>query len=265
MIRKLTPTDKELILDYGYKHERENVFVIGSFAQYEDTFAQNQYWGYFEGEKCKGIAYYATRWKDLVVHAESPAIIPQFAEAALQAGVEIGCTASFSRFANPLVDYLKTKRFQVTKHSPETVYLLEKAYFVSSATGQESIATKADIDELVELLTGKKPDEITNLDRSRVKPNQEFILRREEEIVSKANIHGSTKNYFQVGGVVTKEAYRRKGYARRVVSFLCQHYFDQGKKYGLLFTGNENQAAQRLYESIGFRPVDTFVIAEFES
>ncbi len=86
----------------------------------------------------------------------------------------------------------------------------------------------------------------------------------DNRIVAKANIHGSSRNYFQIGGVGTLAAYRNRGYAKQVMSALCRHYFSSGLPFGLLFTGKDNGAAQKVYRDLGFKEVDEFIIAEYE-
>ena len=266
MIRKLTAPDKPLILDYCYKNERENLFVLGSFEVYDDTFKENQYWGYFEDDEMKGLAYFATRWGNLIIHASDPEVVKKFVDEAIKSGVKIEGTASFAKSAEPMTKCLKEKYgFKIKKFSEETVYILEKSDFQDLSSGSEEIASSSDIDELVCFGTGKKPNEISHLDRKRINPSNEYILRKDGMIVSKANIHGVSKSYFQIGGVGTRDEYRRKGYAQQVVCFLCKHFFEKGKSHGLLFTGDDNHAAQKLYKGLGFRPVDKFIIAEFKN
>ena len=60
----------------------------------------------------------------------------------------------------------------------------------------------------------------------------------------------------QVGGVYTPPEWRRKGFARAAMRALIR---DSGSRLGLerliLFTGEDNLAAQGLYESLGFRGI----------
>ncbi|QQR83481.1 GNAT family N-acetyltransferase [Candidatus Peregrinibacteria bacterium] len=82
-------------------------------------------------------------------------------------------------------------------------------------------------------------------------------------IVSRANPHGVSNHYFQIGGVGTLKEHRDKGYAKQVVSALCRHYFDQDVPFALLFTAEHNAAAQSVYGSLGFKPDGEFVIARY--
>jgi ribosomal protein S18 acetylase RimI-like enzyme len=84
-------------------------------------------------------------------------------------------------------------------------------------------------------------------------------------LVSKANVQGFSRHYAQIGGVGTLPQYRRRGLGRQCVSALCQHCFSKGVGHIILFTANTNIPAQNLYRSLGFVPVDEFLIAEYAS
>jgi predicted GNAT family acetyltransferase len=59
----------------------------------------------------------------------------------------------------------------------------------------------------------------------------------------------------QVGGVWTPPSLRSRGYARAVVAGSLLAARAEGARRGVLFTGEENVAAQRAYAAIGFRRV----------
>ena len=60
----------------------------------------------------------------------------------------------------------------------------------------------------------------------------------------------------QVGGVFTEPAYRRKGFSRAVMKRLIA---DSVERHGvdllILFTGETNEAARKMYESLGFEQI----------
>ncbi len=183
---------------------------------------------------------------------------------AIKDKIKIECIANFKKYADVAMGRLKTiHKIKPKKISNETVYVLKKVDFNDFSEGDESIATKKDTDEIVWFNTGKKGKQISDEEREKIIYHQEFILRKDDRIASKANIHGISKKYFQIGGVGTRETHRRKGYAKKVVSSLCKHFFNKGIKYAILFTANDNLPAIKVYKSIGFKPIDEFVIAEY--
>ncbi len=265
MIKKLTSKHKKQVLDFAYKRERENLFIIGSFKNYKNTFKENDFYGYFEKNKLIGLGVNFRRYNNYIINARRKKIIDKLLDHAIKNGVDIKTIAAFKRYAQPMVDRLeKIYKIKPKKRlSYETVYTLKQKDFNNFSEGGEGVATAKDVDEIVIMHTGKKPDQITSLDRKRINHKSEFILRKYNKIVSKGNIHGISDNYFQIGGVGTYPKRRRKGYALRVISFLCKYHLNKGIKYGLLFTANDNLAAQKLYKKIGFKPVDEFIIADY--
>jgi len=263
-IKKLTKDYKEQVLAFAYKREIENLFLIGSFDLYNDTFESNQIWGYYENEELQGVATHFKRWNNFVINAETPKITKELTDYGIDNGVEIKCIAVFQKYSSIMMERLRDHHSKVPKKiSHQTVYTLSEEDFNDFSDGTEEMGTENDIDELVWITTGKQGSSITEVDRKRIIPHQEFILKKDNKIVSKANIHGVSKNYFQVGGVGTRKEYRKKGYAKQAVSYLCKTHFEQGIKTGLLFTDNENIPAQKVYEGIGFKPVDKLMIIEY--
>lgn len=261
MIRKLTSKDKNQVLNFAYLNEMENLFVIGSFKNYKNPFKANDFWGYFQDGIMIGLAVFFRRFGNFVINSQDKKVIYDLVDYALNQKIKIQNIAVFEKYAKVMISRLESKHKIIPiKISKETVFVLEKKNFKNFSTGDEEVATKKDVDEIVWFNTGKKA---TDKEREKIFPHQEFILRGNGKIISKANIHGISKNFFQIGGVGTKEEHRGKGYAKRVVSSLCKHYFDRGISCGLLFTANTNIPAQKVYKSIGFKEIDKFIIAEY--
>jgi predicted GNAT family acetyltransferase len=257
-------SDKKLVQDFCYQRERENLFVIGSFNRYKNTFEENDFWGYFLENELVGLATYFRLHKNFVINALDLNVIEELVDEGIKNEITIEGVVAFRKQTEPVMNRLKNIYNIIPKKiSQQTVYTLEKQNFQDFSKGEESLAKKNDIDEIAYLHLGKNRETLTDEDRKRVSIQTEFILKKQGVIVSKANIHGVSKHYFQIGGVVTRESAQGKGYAKQVVSFLCKHYFSQGIQYGLLFTGDDNIAAQKVYASIGFKPVDEFLIVEY--
>lgn len=67
----------------------------------------------------------------------------------------------------------------------------------------------------------------------------------------------------QIGGVFTAPALRSRGYARSVVAGALLVARAEGVARAILFTGEENVAAQRAYRAIGFREVGDYGLMIF--
>jgi uncharacterized protein len=269
MIKKLTEKNRQQILDFCYKKERENLFAIGSFKNEKNPFSANKYYGYFKGKNLIGLAVFFSRFGHLLINAPRRKTIEEFVDYGMHKKLDIKCVATFRKYAEATIERLeKAHNKKPTRKSDETVFILTRQAFRNFSDGAEQNATKKDIDDIVvfnrKMRFENAKGEITTKERKKVMPEHTFFIRMKNNIISKANIHGLSKNYFQIGGVGTLEEFRKMGLAKKVVSRLCEHYFDMGIKYGLLFTGNDNVIAQKVYKNIGFKPVDEFIVAEYK-
>jgi uncharacterized protein len=264
MIRELTFQDKKKVLDFCYKREMENLFVIGSFENYENTFEENKFIGYFIDHNLVGLAVLFKRFSSYIINSDTTKITEELLDYGIQRNFIVECIPVFKKYGGIMIQRLESiYNIKPKILHDEVVLILLKEDFRNFSEGDEEIATIKDVDEIAIFSTGKNPEEITEKDRKRIFPHQEFILRKNGKILSKANIHGVSKNFFQIGGVGTLEKFRKKGYAKKVVSKLCHYFFEKDLKCGLLFTRKENYPALELYKKIGFKPIDEFIIAEF--
>ncbi len=267
MIKSLTLKDKEEVLSFAYQHEHENLFIIGSFQIYKNPFEVNDFWGFFENEKLTGLAIYFKKFGNLVINAPTEKIINELVDQAVEKRIEPKCVAAYKKYADPTINRLKRHNIIPKKISEETVFKLDQKDFNNFSKGEEQQASESDMDEIILLgrivFENNTNPKITKKDREKITPKREFILKKDGIIVAKANIHGVSTNHFQIGGVATLREYRNKGYAKQVVSYLCNFHFQMGIPHALLFTDNNNLAAQSVYKKIGFRPFDQFVIADY--
>lgn len=122
--------------------------------------------------------------------------------------------------------------------------------------------TKADLDdcsELAELIYSipefarfyNSENEIERGIRRRIEMGicRYFVLKKDGIIVSQAYTTMESAKYATIGGVVTRQEYRKQGLASLVVSCIC-HDLYASKKIPNLFYSNEE--AGRVYERLGF-------------
>jgi predicted GNAT family acetyltransferase len=65
-----------------------------------------------------------------------------------------------------------------------------------------------------------------------------------------------------IGGVATHPDYRERGFAKQVISAVSRDYLAKNK-HVILFCKNDNVPALAVYEKLGFRPIDQFIVAKF--
>lgn len=78
-----------------------------------------------------------------------------------------------------------------------------------------------------------------------------FATKIDNEIVAKAQTNALGVNYAQIGGVYTKEAFRRRGIASRLVAHIANYILEIGKR-PILFVKEKNLTAYHAYQRAGF-------------
>ncbi len=84
------------------------------------------------------------------------------------------------------------------------------------------------------------------------------------EPVSLAVCTGHTRNGVRIGLVFTPVEQRGHGYASEITAALAQNALDRGKQTCFLFTDVDNPTSNKIYRSIGFRPVTDMIDYLFE-
>lgn len=130
---------------------------------------------------------------------------------------------------------------------------------ISEESSKEvTIPTEDDTDELFECVAKfikdcgltDKPDKskiIRDISKFR-------IIRKDNKIISFAEITPDTEESLKIAYVYTRDEYRGKGYARKVVNYAKNEILSLGKT-ATLFVDRKNPISYHLYESLGFKKV----------
>jgi RimJ/RimL family protein N-acetyltransferase len=87
-----------------------------------------------------------------------------------------------------------------------------------------------------------------------------WVVERDGVPVAKSAVSASTGESVQIGGVYTPPGLRGHGYARAAVAQLLLHKKSQGFVRSVLFTGDDNPAAQRAYVALGYERIGDYRI-----
>jgi predicted GNAT family acetyltransferase len=98
-----------------------------------------------------------------------------------------------------------------------------------------------------------------------VKEKRTWMLEEDGKLVACSSFNATIKEAVQVGGVWTPPNLRRRGYGRAIVAASLLDARNEGADKGILFTGEENIAAQKAYEAIGFRCIGDYSIVLLKS
>lgn len=93
--------------------------------------------------------------------------------------------------------------------------------------------------------------------------SEQWVLDCAGTPVATSTFNARLTDMVQIGGVWTPPPLRGRGYARAVVGGSLLAARDAGVRRAVLFTPERNHAAQRAYESLGFRPIGDYMVALF--
>jgi RimJ/RimL family protein N-acetyltransferase len=85
-----------------------------------------------------------------------------------------------------------------------------------------------------------------------------WVLEDQGQPVATSSFNTAIAEAVQIGGVWTPPALRRRGYGRSVVAASLLDARSESVQKAILFTGQENVAARRAYEAIGFRSIGDY-------
>ncbi len=169
------------------------------------------------------------------------------------------------------------RRYSCYAILPHDVYLVRKFLKISSVANEELMIVnkdefkpkinrkvcKLDCNNMSELMShySKAFSSINEmkflLENGRVYAS----LTDNGEIASIAYVQDFANNVVMIGGVFTREVFRRRNYARSCLSYMIQELLNTYEVVGLVVE-EHNNAAKRLYESLGFSFYSNFVYFE---
>lgn len=131
---------------------------------------------------------------------------------------------------------------------------------------QVEFAKREDILEIVRLLLIEKLfqsvytfDELTSQLSERFDDGygRLFLIRdrnADNKVVAAAGINGENDKFIFHGSLVTHPGYRKRGFAKQLLSAIISHAANRGKP-DMAFITSDNVVSQRLHEDMGFRPI----------
>ncbi len=257
MIKILTKKDQKLIENFAYQKEKENMFIFWHLKN-KQCFKVNKFFGYFDNNELIWLAVYFWEFKSLTINSKSNTIINKLVDyAIINEKIIINYVPVFKKYWTIILKRLKYHKIVPQKLMDDVVLILKKKDFIDFSTWLEKIWTKDDIDKIIMiqrmLNNNNLSANITNEERKRTRPQDNFIIKKKWQIVSKSTLSWVSKNYIQIIWVITDPKHRKKWYWLWVTSFLCKKYFSKWIKYALLFTDRWNIAAISMYEKMWFK------------
>lgn len=151
-----------------------------------------------------------------------------------------------------------------SEHAPSAIRLAEpndiESVFLASA--------RMHAEETLEDPLQRDPGHFRRHVLHRIETDRTWVWFNEyRRLMFKADISAQSRYGAQVSGVYTPPLLRGKGIATRAMVDLCDALFKRGFPRVILYVNEENAAALRVYEKVGFRfhcPYETVFVAERE-
>lgn len=253
--------------------------MVDSGLVYRGDPFEGVYAGAFEGDELRGVA--AHYWNGNLV-LQAPQDAAQLAQAALRYSERKleGILGPWPQVCAAR-DALGAHGFPTRMDSEEILYSLDLTALRVPAPLEEGRfvcrrGTEEDFPRLVELSIRETQEVFGDADTPEQRRRTQealdrwqtnrvlFVLEENGTIVATSLFHGHVRGAVQVGGVYTDPQHRGKGAARCVVAGSLLLARSEGMTTASLFTGVENSAAQRAYESIGFLRAGDYGIVLFK-
>jgi len=257
------------LIAYLQPYETQALFLLGNIqSRFKPAYL---YAAEQKGSKVGVCGYYPT-FKSCTLFSESEVVSRLFAKEILKRHPEVHSLLGMASMAKPAYkEFLAQGRKHLDK--PEQLFFeLAMSDFIpfSPSDGIIRPISENDVDSVVMLHrvlhSLSLEDPVTEEERIRVRAcDVTFCLEIDEKVVSVAVSNGLAVRAFQILGVATDPAYRRRGYARAVCSHMIRYMQKRGAEKAIIFTEKDNIAAHQCYLSLGFQVVDRYYLASFEN
>ncbi len=273
MIRLLTQSDKQIILEYIERNEIETSFLYANIVEFgvenrKDMGRCGDYYGLFDGEVLKGIIPFYNLGS-CTPHYEVGEAVPLFAELIKQR--KFDSLLGMHKIIKPL--YEEIKAYKKTESYDESSYFINRNFKPFVLDGINFIDAREVIcDKVVDFIANARKkgfnEQMTREDVRKflIQRGQEedfIVAEKNGKIVAQACIQTYTPRINQIGNVYTAEEERGKGYCKAIVSELCRRIIARGKIPTLLVK-KKNIPAIKAYTAVGFEPYDDYLIIRFD-
>lgn len=274
--RLLRNGDMNIVMNYLEKRHIECIFIIDSIEKYgleNDMLSKKNgdYYGYFNEGNLMGIFSF-TNMGSFTCYYDDDRVLNKVDLLKAVKRYKPKYMLGMERIIRPLWKRLE-KTFKWYQYDECYYMILDKDRFEVFHTDNEIINAKnydfsKSIDFLIEVekAFNRKPktiNELKNTVYERIGEEEYLYLIDKGKIVSQAVIKTTTSNINQIEGVYTLPKYRCNGYAKALVSKLCNNIIERSKVPALIVS-KSNDAAKKAYENIGFEYYDDFVMCEVQ-
>ncbi len=274
---KVTPESKAELIRFLKQNEEYSLFLLGNLETYGLELSDALYSGNFKilHEEDKILAAFClTKKGNLLVQSQehNEKIYDAIILACLEERIPIAGVLGEWEFSYPLWNLLKQKKI-IQKEgyvSREVLYTinLDQTDYLPDANAR--LLNSTDFDgwhKLIEAYCQEMGFPGNSLEETHAEfltlAAQKIIwgLFLEEKLVAVADLNAHFSDLGQLGGVYTIPNFRKKGLSTRLIRHLIHDAKALHKiRKLIIFTGENNHAARRVYESLGISPCGHYAL-----
>jgi predicted GNAT family acetyltransferase len=260
------------------EREAEHSLIFGILSNIEAD--PSQYGGppylatIVHGDKVVGAAIRTPPWRIILSEMDHPGAVHRLVEDLAGEAVPgaVGPSEAARHFAEAWVEARYPGSPRLNRH--ERGFRLSRVIPPRPSTGRMIIAGPEHRDLLIDWidafhveanLTNPRQDAAAMADRWIHRRGRTVYLWADEgRPVSMTGVGGLTPNGIRVGPVYTPPAERGRGYASNLVAQASQALLDSGRTFAFLFTDLANPTSHKIYQAIGYEPVNDVDEWEFD-
>lgn len=270
-------TSQSEMLTFLKQHENYALFLLGNFEDYGLKLTEAPYSGNFKLIRQLGEVvgvFCLTKTGSLLIEATVyEPIFDDILGSCLQEQIPMTGLIGSWAICHPFWEFLKGKKViqQEVFASKEILYSIDLSQvsyleqpavrLLTSIDFRQWKVLNADYLEEEGIPSDLSDEDLLRLFLEKVEKRIMWGYFLEERLVSVAELNAKALDLGQVGGVYTAPAFRQRGYAKSVMQQLlvdCQRL--HGMRKVIIFTGDKNVHAQKLYLSLGVKPMGYFAL-----
>lgn len=278
MIKVETVIDTKEVLEFLGRHKASSQFLIQNLSYKGPNLGNDPYSGNFKVIKNNEIieaVFYIAKCGNIYAQAKDDQHTDLILTECLKEEISVKGFVGQWDILNPIYrSYVyKNPKFVPNNESKEVLYQLCLNRFVVKNLKNNAIRFLESSDfENWKLLRSAYFEELnlkSELSEKQLQARFELSVSRnlwwgyfyDEKLVSIAGLNSSVKDIGQVGGVYTVKSYRKKSFSKSTMLQLVADCKELHKHTtSVLFTGENNTAARKLYESIGYEKIGYFML-----
>lgn len=261
MILKATENDRMRLLDYCRQAASINIFLIGDIEIHGFDTPYQEVWYLEKGTELEGILL---RYHDnLILYSHCGALTPEVVLPLLET-LAIRVISGQSDVVAPLYPLLSDhfrKREMVFCELADPTALIAHSAEVQIATTDDAARISEAYGQIAEFagLYSSDPVERALQIENRIRSGEgtHLFLKKDGQLISHGNTTAENSLSAMIGGIFTLPDQRGQGYAKTIVSALCQSLLAKNKSVCLFY---DNPSCKHLFESLGFKAINHWMV-----